>query len=85
MLAPILLTRRSTDSGRAVNHILDRKFDVVGGTARVWTRGELSGAIDVLVVDEAGQMSLANLLACGQSATNIVLLGDPQQLAASEG
>jgi hypothetical protein len=37
-------------------------------------------AIDVLVVDEAGQMSLANVLACAQSAQNLVLLGDPQQL-----
>src|SRR5208337_5207896 len=40
----------------------------------------LAGAIDVLVVDEAGQMSLANVLACAESAENLVLLGDPQQL-----
>src|SRR5262249_38742696 len=31
-------------------------------------------------VDEAGQMSLANVLACSQAARNLVLLGDPQQL-----
>ena len=37
-------------------------------------------ALDVLVVDEAGQMSLANVLACAPSARTIVLLGDPQQL-----
>ncbi len=34
----------------------------------------------MLVVDEAGQMSLANVLACAQAAKNLVLLGDPQQL-----
>jgi uncharacterized protein len=36
--------------------------------------------VDVLVVDEAGQMSLANVLACAQGAKCLVLLGDPQQL-----
>src|SRR5439155_22471984 len=33
-----------------------------------------------LFVDEAGQMSLANVLAVSQAATSIVMLGDPQQL-----
>jgi superfamily I DNA and/or RNA helicase len=34
----------------------------------------------VLFVDEAGQMSLANVLAASQAARSVVLLGDPQQL-----
>ena len=38
------------------------------------------GAVDVLFVDEAGQMALANVLAMSPSAESIVLLGDPQQL-----
>src|SRR6185437_11993423 len=33
-----------------------------------------------LIVDEAGQMALANVLAVAQSAKSVVLLGDPQQL-----
>ena len=37
-------------------------------------------AVDVLFVDEAGQMSLANVLAVSQAANSVVLLGDPQQL-----
>jgi uncharacterized protein len=37
-------------------------------------------ALDVLFVDEAGQMSLANVLAVAQAAKSVVLLGDPQQL-----
>ena len=37
-------------------------------------------AVDVLFVDEAGQMSLANVLAVAHAASSIVLLGDPQQL-----
>jgi uncharacterized protein len=68
------------DSAKAVAKILSRSYDVVGGTAWVWSKEELAGAIDVLVVDEAGQMSLANVLACAQAGTNLVLLGDPQQL-----
>jgi len=69
-----------TEPATAVASILNGDYDVVGGTAWVWSKQDLAGAIDVLVVDEAGQMSLANVLACAQSAQNLVLLGDPQQL-----
>jgi hypothetical protein len=69
-----------TDAAKAVVSIMNGDFDVVGGTAWVWSKQDLAGAIDALVVDEAGQMSLANVLACAQSAENLVLLGDPQQL-----
>jgi uncharacterized protein len=54
--------------------------DVVAGTPWLFARLGLAGAFDVLVVDEAGQMSLANLVAVGGAAKNLVLLGDPQQL-----
>ena len=36
--------------------------------------------VDVLVVDEAGQLGLADTLAATISAANVILLGDPQQL-----
>jgi superfamily I DNA and/or RNA helicase len=36
--------------------------------------------LDYLFVDEAGQMSLAMVLAASRAAKNIILLGDPQQL-----
>jgi uncharacterized protein len=41
----------------------------------------MDGALDYLVIDEAGQVSLADALAMGTSAHNIILLGDPLQLA----
>ena len=41
---------------------------------------EIEGMIDTLFVDEAGQMSLANVVAMSGCARNVVLLGDPQQL-----
>src|SRR5262249_58943880 len=68
------------DAGKAVGKIRAAAYDVVGGTAWVWSREDLAEALDVLFVDEAGQMSLANVLACAQAARNMVLLGDPQQL-----
>ena len=43
-------------------------------------RRKLSRRVDVLFVDEAAQMSLANVLAVSQAAKTVVLIGDPQQL-----
>jgi len=40
----------------------------------------LEHSVDVLVVDEAGQMSLANVLAVSSAAESLVLFGDPAQL-----
>ncbi len=53
---------------------------VLGGTAWLWSRDEAVERLDYLFVDEAGQMSMADVLAVSRSARNIVLLGDPQQL-----
>jgi len=56
-------------------------LDVAAGTIWMWARAEFQGSVDTLFVDEAGQMSLANVLAVAGAARNVVLLGDPQQLA----
>ena len=53
---------------------------LVAGTSWLWSRADYFEAVDVLFVDEAGQMSLANVLAVAQATKNLVLLGDPQQL-----
>lgn len=53
---------------------------VAGGTSFLWAREDAAETLDVLVVDEAAQMSLANVLAVSQSAQTLILLGDPQQL-----
>jgi uncharacterized protein len=53
---------------------------VVGGVAWLWAAGDCADALDDLFLDEAGQMSLAHVLACARSARNLILLGDPQQL-----
>ena len=53
---------------------------VVGGTSWAWVNEQLQQSVDVLVVDEAGQMSLANVLAVSNAARSLVLFGDPAQL-----
>jgi predicted RecB family nuclease len=55
--------------------------DVVGGTSWLFARPEYEARFDTLVVDEAGQMSLADSIAVSRAARNLVLVGDPRQLA----
>jgi predicted RecB family nuclease len=54
---------------------------LLAGTAWLFSRADLDGALDYLVIDEAGQVSLADALAMGTAARNLILLGDPLQLA----
>src|SRR5829696_3591493 len=54
---------------------------LLAGTPWLWAREALRGAVDVLFVDEAGQMALADALAIAGAGRGMVLLGDPQQLA----
>lgn len=60
---------------------LDRGPCLVGGTAWLFSREELAGRFDYLVVDEAGQFALADAVAVGLSTRNLVLVGDQMQLA----
>jgi hypothetical protein len=55
---------------------------VIGGTAWDFTNLErvARGSLDLLVIDEAGQFSLANTIAVSTAAQRLLLLGDPQQL-----
>ena len=53
---------------------------VVCGTAWLWAEDASSEKLDYLFVDEAGQMSLSQVLAASRAAKNLILLGDPQQL-----
>jgi uncharacterized protein len=55
---------------------------VVGGTAWLFSNAARvrRGSLDLLVIDEAGQYSLAATIAASVSAARLLLLGDPQQL-----
>jgi uncharacterized protein len=53
---------------------------LVAGTAWLFARQAMDQSVDFLFIDEAGQVALADAVAVGTAARNIVLLGDPQQL-----
>ncbi|HLX77671.1 MAG TPA: AAA domain-containing protein, partial [Acidimicrobiales bacterium] len=57
------------------------RYDLVAGTAWLFARADLTNELDYLFVDEAGQVSLANVVAMGPGAKNIVLVGDQMQLS----
>ena len=54
--------------------------ELAAGTAWLFAHPDHDSAFDYLFIDEAGQVSLADALAMGSSARNLVLVGDPQQL-----
>jgi predicted RecB family nuclease len=55
--------------------------DLTAGTAWLYSAAQHDGTLDYLFIDEAGQVSLADALAMGTCARNVILVGDPQQLA----
>jgi uncharacterized protein len=57
------------------------RYRLVGGTAFHFCRPDQRGAFDYLIVDEAGQVALGNLVAMAGAARNLVLVGDQMQLA----
>jgi uncharacterized protein len=69
---------KDTDDARA--RLDDGRANLGAGTSWLWAADAMTDSIDVLFVDEAGQISLANVLAMADATKSIVLLGDPQQL-----
>jgi uncharacterized protein len=81
--------------GRAIGNedklarFVSARADVLlfAGTAWLFAHEDLDAGrraapiIDTLVIDEAGQVSLADALAMGTAARNVIFLGDPLQLA----
>jgi RecA/RadA recombinase len=67
----------TTDNGQAA----EGGHDLIAGTAWLFAREELDQQLDYLFVDEAGQVSLANTIAMGVSAKNVILVGDQRQLS----
>jgi predicted RecB family nuclease len=57
-----------------------QSLQLVGGTSFAWSRAEYQGSVDVLIVDEAAQVALANVVALSPAAASLILFGDPAQL-----
>ncbi|HYL28038.1 MAG TPA: TM0106 family RecB-like putative nuclease, partial [Candidatus Nitrosotalea sp.] len=69
------------ESTKAKEAFYGDDYQLAGGTDWLFAREELDGKFDYLFIDEAGQVSLADALAVSLCAKNVVLLGDPSQLA----
>ena len=69
------------DSSDQNSALLDPELQLLAGTSYLFAREEFDGHVDTLFVDEAGQVSLADVIAVGTAARNVILLGDPNQLA----
>jgi hypothetical protein len=69
---------RNNEAGWAA--LRSGKANVLGGTSWLWSPEAAHEVVDVLFIDEAGQMGLADVLAVSQTAKSLVLIGDPQQL-----
>ncbi len=70
-----------TTNEKAISKITSGYCQLIAGTAWLFADANIDQQLDYLFIDEAGQVSLANLVAVGTSARNIVLLGDQMQLA----
>jgi uncharacterized protein len=68
------------DNEQAWSELRTGTANVVGGTAWLWSPEAAFECVDTIFIDEAGQMSLADVLAISQAGKRMVLLGDPQQL-----
>jgi uncharacterized protein len=71
---------RAKDAKDVRSRLDDGRSNIAAGTSWLWASSRLIDAVDVLFIDEAGQISLANVLAMARAAESMVLLGDPQQL-----
>ena len=60
--------------------MLDDELQLIAGTSFLFAREDMNGRVDTLFIDEGGQFALADALAVGTSARNVILLGDPNQL-----
>ena len=73
----IAIARKNEEAWEA---LASGRANVVGGTSWIWSPEAAYEALDVLFIDEAGQMGLADVLSVSQAARSLVLIGDPQQL-----
>jgi len=73
----VMVARRKNNEKVAKEQSL---YQIVAGTSFLFARSEMRESVDVLFVDEAGQLSLADTLAVSLATKDLVLVGDPQQL-----
>lgn len=87
--APFVCTRETDENLTKEGIIITKNSDlashakstcVLGTTAWGFARNDMVNKLDYLFIDEAGQVSVANLVAMSRCTKNIVLMGDQMQL-----
>lgn len=71
----IKYSKNATDFWRS-----SKPYNLIAGTSWFFAAENSRNRFDYLFIEEAGQFSLANCVACAPSTHNIVLLGDQMQL-----
>jgi uncharacterized protein len=74
------LNGRVIEEAASNQEVFAGDHQLIGGTAWLFSCDEMDKRLDYLFIDEAGQVSLADVIAAGLSAHNIVLVGDQMQL-----
>ena len=64
-----------------IDNIPERGYAIVGATAFGFAREAAQNIVDYLFIDEAGQVSIANLCTMALAAKNFIFMGDQMQLA----
>lgn len=72
--------RKFTGSTKFFNDSNSSSFNLIAGTAWLFSSECAVRSVDYLFVDEAGQVCLANVTGMSPSTSNLVLLGDQMQL-----
>jgi uncharacterized protein len=67
------------DNTESNDEMRDPELQLVAGTSFLFSRDDQQ--VDTLFIDEGGQFALADALAVGTAARNVILLGDPNQLS----
>ena len=60
---------------------LSDEIKIVAGVAWTFANEKMADELDYLLIDEAGQVSLANMVGMSRSCRNIILMGDQMQLS----
>ncbi|WP_370931112.1 DEAD/DEAH box helicase [Bartonella sp. DGB1] len=68
-------------SSKTTTKNMDLNADLFAGTAWTFANPHFAGKLDYLFIDEAGQVSIANVIAMSIATKNIILVGDQMQLS----
>jgi predicted RecB family nuclease len=73
--------RGLVESTQDYDELLEDDVQLLAGTSFAFSREEFDHHLDTLFIDEGGQFALADAIAVGTAARNVILLGDPNQLS----